>query len=138
MSGLARSPDSTARPCAGFDLKLSRRAGQIRSFALNGKLGRDTPLIGDLRGRGGGRDVVYFETNDAGALFRFTDLYARMYGGQMWVALDPPTQDATAQDGILNVRDFVVRGEAALENIASSTPNAPTGLPRCRVLAHAG
>ena len=73
----------------GLDLKLSRRAGQIRSFALNAKLGRDTPLIGDLRGRGGGRDVVYFETNDAGALFRFTDLYARMYGGQMWVALGP-------------------------------------------------
>jgi hypothetical protein len=114
----------------GLDLKLSRRAGQIRSFALNAKLGRDTPLIGDLRGRGGGRDVVYFETNDAGALFRFTDLYAKMHGGQMWVALDPPSQDDTAQEGILNVRDFAVRGEAALENIASSAPNSPPGTAR--------
>jgi len=114
----------------GLDLKLSRRAGQIRSFALNAKLGRDTPLIGDLRGRGGGRDVIYFETNDAGAMFRFIDLYPRMHGGQLWVALDPPTQEDTPQEGILNIRDFVVRGEAALENIASSAPNAPAGTAR--------
>src|SRR6266403_3654430 len=31
------------------DVKLSRRKGTIRSFALSGKLGRDTPLTGDLR-----------------------------------------------------------------------------------------
>ncbi|MEA2831425.1 MAG: hypothetical protein QOF22_2173, partial [Bradyrhizobium sp.] len=55
------------------DVKLSRRNGTIRSFALNGKLGRDTPLTGDLRGRAQGRDVIYLETNDAGAFFRFTD-----------------------------------------------------------------
>ena len=32
------------------DCKLSRRNGVIKSFALTGKLGRDTPLTGDLRG----------------------------------------------------------------------------------------
>src|SRR5262249_46707695 len=70
----------------GLELRLARRAGQIRAFSLQAKLGRDTPLIGDLRGRAGGRDVIYLETNDAGAFFRFTDTYPRMYGGQMWVA----------------------------------------------------
>jgi Protein of unknown function len=102
----------------GLDLKLSRRAGQIRSFALSGKLARDTPLIGDLRGRGGGRHSIYLETNDAGALFRFADIYSKMYGGQMWVAMDPPSGDHAPKEGILNVRDFTVRGEGSLENVA--------------------
>ena len=33
------------------DLKMSRRAGEIRSFGLNAKIGRDATLTGDLRGR---------------------------------------------------------------------------------------
>jgi hypothetical protein len=111
----------------GLDVKLSRRAGQVRSFALNGKLGRDTPLIGDLRGRGGGRHSIYLETNDAGALFRFADIYSKMYGGQMWVAMDPPTGDQTPKEGILNVRDFTVRGEGSLENVAGGA--RPNGGP---------
>jgi hypothetical protein len=105
----------------GLDLKLSRRAGQIRSFALTGRLGRDTPLIGDLRARGAGRDSIYLETNDAGALFRFADIYSKMHGGQMWVAMDPPSADHTPKEGILNVRDFAVRGEGSLENVASNS-----------------
>jgi hypothetical protein len=106
----------------GLDLRVSRRAGQIRSFALNARLGQDATLIGDLRGYANGRNVVYFETTDAGALFRFTDTYPRIAGGQMWVAMDPPTADQEPRDGVLNVRDFVVRGEPALERMAMAEP----------------
>jgi hypothetical protein len=105
-----------------LDLKMSRRAGQIRTLSMSGKLGRDATLVGDLRGRPGGRQVVYLETNDAGALFRFSDIYARMTGGQMWIAMDPPSADATAQEGVLNVRNFAVRGEAQLERAVSGPP----------------
>ena len=35
----------------GVELKMSRRAGEVRSFSLNGKIGRDATLTGDLRGR---------------------------------------------------------------------------------------
>jgi hypothetical protein len=108
----------------GLDLKMSRRAGQIRTLSISGKLGRDATLVGDLRGRPGGRQVVYIESNDAGALFRFSDIYARMTGGQMWVAMDPPSTTATAQEGVLNVRDFAVRGEAQLERAVSGPPDA--------------
>ena len=45
----------------------------IRSFALNAKLGQDATLIGDLRGYANGRNVVYFETTDAGALLSETE-----------------------------------------------------------------
>ena len=45
----------------GLDLRLSRRGGAIKSFALSAKLGRDAALNGDLRGRNGGRQVIYID-----------------------------------------------------------------------------
>jgi hypothetical protein len=113
----------------GLDVRMSRRGGRVRTFSLNAKIGRDTPLIGDLRTRTtNGRPVVYIETNDAGALFRFTDIYQRMVGGKMWIGMDPPTQDASPQQGIVNVRDFAIRGEGALDRVVSNAQNnAPQG-----------
>ena len=109
----------------GLDLKMSRRSGHIRSFAMASKIGRDTPLNGDLRVRSrDNHQVIFFETDDAGALFRFTDMYPRMYGGQMWVAMDPPTQEQTPQIGTLFIRRFAVRGEPALEKVVSGAPGA--------------
>jgi hypothetical protein len=113
----------------GIDLRMSRRGGVIKSFTLNAKLGRDTPLNGDLRGRAGGRNVLYLETADAGAFLRFSDTYAKLYGGEMWIAMDPPTADPRAtQEGILNIRDFSVRGEAALDRVAAGA-QPPPGAP---------
>ena len=106
----------------GLGLKLTRRGGRIRSFNMSGKIGRDTPLIGDLRLRArDNHQVVYLETDDGGALFRFTDTYPRMYGGRMWIAMDPPTQEQTPQVGTIVIRDFVVRGEAALDRVVASS-----------------
>jgi Protein of unknown function len=111
----------------GMDLRLSRRSGIITTFALNAKLGRDTPLLGDLRGRGtNGRQVVFMETNDAGAFFRFTDIYPKVIGGEMWVALDPQSAEKAPQEGTLTVRDFIVRGEATLDRVAAApSPQSP-------------
>jgi hypothetical protein len=111
----------------GVDLKLSRKGGVIRSFALNGKIGRDTQVLGDIRGRTAGRVVMYLETADAGALFRFTDTYSKMHGGRMWIAMDPPGADQTPQEGLLNVSDFSVRGENALQQVAATQPGNVQG-----------
>jgi uncharacterized protein DUF3971 len=109
----------------GLDLRVSRRNGGITSLALNGTLGRNTPLNGDVRGRGSnGRQVVFIETNDAGAFFRFNDIYPKIVGGEMWVALDPQSADQAPQEGILNIRDFIVRGEAALDSVAGTQQGA--------------
>jgi hypothetical protein len=104
------------------DAKLSRRGGTIKSFTLAGKLGRDTPLTGDMRGRGQGRDMIYLETNDAGALFRFTDTYAKMIGGQLALAMDPSTGEPSAKEGRILVRDFSIKGESALDRVAAGGP----------------
>ena len=113
----------------GLDLRVSRRGGVITSLALNAKLGRDAPLTGDVRGRGnGGRPAIFIESKDAGAFFRFNDIYPKIVGGEMWMALDPQSADLAPQEGILNIRDFVVRGEAALDRVAA-TPQQPGGPP---------
>ncbi len=107
----------------GLDLKLSRRNGDIRNFVMHAKIGRDATLLGDLRMRQ--RDhhhVIYLESGDAGALFRFVDMYSRVYGGKMWVAFDPPRPDNSAQIGFLSIRDFSVRGEKGLERIVAGAP----------------
>ena len=107
----------------GLDLKLNRRSGHIRNFVMHAKIGRDATLLGDLRLRA--RDnhrVVYIESGDAGALLRFIDMYSRVSGGSMWVAMDPPSDDQAPQVGILFVRDFKVRGEAGLDHIVAGAP----------------
>jgi hypothetical protein len=109
----------------GLDWRMSRRGGRVRTFTLNAKIGRDTPLVGEMRTRvTNGRPVLYFETNDAGALFRFIDIYPRMVGGRMWIGMDPPAQDAAPQEGIINVSSFSIRGEGALDRVAAGQPNA--------------
>jgi hypothetical protein len=106
----------------GLELRLSRRNGRIRSFSLNSKIGRDTPFNGDIRVRArDNHQVIYLETEDAGALFRFTDTYPRMFGGSMWVAMDPPTEDQAPQVGTIAIRNFNIRGEAALDRVVAGS-----------------
>jgi hypothetical protein len=119
------------------DIKMSRRNGTIRSFALSGKLGTDTPLTGDLRGRAqGARDVVYLETNNAGAFFRFTDTYAKMMGGQLQLAMDAPTVEPHAKEGLVNIRDFTIKGEGSMDRLAAGgSAGAQNGVAFSRLRA---
>jgi len=106
----------------GLDLTMSRRGGAIKSLAMTAKLGRDATLTGDLRGRSGSRQIVYLDAKDAGAFFRFTDMYPKIYGGEMRVAMDPPTGELSAQEGLVNIQDFSVRGEEALNRVVAGAP----------------
>ncbi len=116
---------------------MVRRAGVVRSFNLNGKLGVDATIMGDMRGRtstGGGKPLMYIESTDAGSLFRFSDTYAKMMGGQMWIGLDPPTLDHAPQDGVLNVRDFSIRGRGHSIAVVAGAPGAaPNGVEFSRM-----
>jgi uncharacterized protein DUF3971 len=107
------------------DSKFSRRNGIVKAFTLSGKIGRDTPVTADLRGRGAGqgRDVIVLQANDAGAFFRFTDMYSKVVGGQLSLALEPPTIEPSAKEGLINVRDFSIRGESSLERVAAGNSN---------------
>ena len=102
------------------ELKMSRRNGEIRSLGLMAKLGRNGVLTGELRGRAGARQVVQFESSDAGALFRFSDVYSRMNGGQMTTVMDAPTSANPVQLGTVSVRNFAVHDESQLERAAGN------------------
>jgi hypothetical protein len=118
------------------DVKMARRNGSIRSLSMSGKIGRDTSLTGELRGRPQGQDVILIETDDAGSFFRFTDTYGKMFGGQLSLAMDPPTAEPRAKQGLINVRDFTVKGETALDRAAASGPQtARNGISFSRLRA---
>jgi hypothetical protein len=122
----------------GADLKIIRRNGTVKNFTLSGKIGgHDTPLTADMRARTpGGREVIYIETNDARAFFRFSDTYSKVVGGQLALAMDPPTTDPRASEGLVNVRDFTIKGEAALDRVAAGGTNgAPNGVSFSRLRA---
>jgi Protein of unknown function len=104
-----------------LDLKMSRRAGEIRSFGLSAKIGRDAPLTGELRSRAGGRQVIALSTGDGGALFRLTDVYARMNGGEMVIAMDAPSADNPVQQGSITVHQFSVHDEAQLQHAVNTS-----------------
>jgi hypothetical protein len=108
------------------DAKMSKRSGTIKAFSLSGRIGQNTPVAADLRGgrAQGSREVIYLQTNDAGALLKFTDTYTQAVGGQIVVAMEPPAADASVpREGLINVRDFTVKGEAQLERVAAGAPN---------------
>jgi hypothetical protein len=119
------------------DAKMSRRGGTLKSFSFSSKLGRDTPVTADLRRQQGqGREVIFLETNDAGAFLRFSDTYSKVVGGQLQLALDPPTADPSPKEGLLNVRDFTVKGEASLDKLAAGgAAGAPGGISFSRLRA---
>ncbi len=109
------------------ELKMSRRAGEVRSLGLNAKIGRSGMLTGELKGRSGARQVVDLQTNDAGALFRFTDIYSRMNGGQMQTTMDVPSGNSPVQLGTMTVRNFSVHDESKLEQAVQAGPQPPRG-----------
>jgi hypothetical protein len=99
----------------GLELKLSRRNGEIRSLGLSAKIGRNGTLTGELRSKAGSRQTVDLESTDAGALFRFTDVYSRMTGGEITTLMDAPSPSSTTQLGSVSVRNFAVHDESQLE-----------------------
>ncbi|MEN3350994.1 MAG: hypothetical protein V7632_4629 [Bradyrhizobium sp.] len=112
-----------------IDAKISRRNGFFKAFTLNGKVGRDTPVSVDMRGRQQGREVIYLQTADAGAFLRFIDTYTKVSGGQLTLAMEPPTPDQGPKEGLLNLRDFSVKGETQLDRAVAGGPvNTQNGI----------
>ncbi|MEP9376307.1 AsmA-like C-terminal region-containing protein [Aquabacter sp. CN5-332] len=102
-----------------FDLSVGRRGVELRTFTLTARAGRDGTVMGDIRPVNG-RNSLVLTTTDAGAVLRFLDIYPKIDGGEMSVVVDPPRGDSSPQDGTINLRDFVVRGEPGLDILAAA------------------
>lgn len=100
------------------NLKLSRRAGDVRSLTFQGRIGRAEVSARQARqGEGGGALVV--QSENGGSLLRFFDLYRRAHGGDLILNLGPGD---TRQSGELLFRNFVVREEPALRRVLGTQP----------------
>lgn len=97
------------------DLRLSRKNGALRAFAMTGQFGR-APVTAVLTRGDNGQPQVNITTNDGGALLAFTDLYARMEGGALNAAMQ--FGDRTV-NGMLTIRNFYLRDEPSLRRLVT-------------------
>jgi len=103
-----------------LDLSVERRGVEIQDLMLAAKVGRDGSVGGKVGPWQGRNRKLQISTSDAGALLRFLDVYPKMQGGEAWVVLDPPRSDNTAQEGMLSLRNFFVKGEPGLAQLSSA------------------
>ncbi|MDB5651919.1 MAG: hypothetical protein JWL62_3439 [Hyphomicrobiales bacterium] len=101
---------------SGVEMKLSRRAGIVRQFQLNGRFGRESVSGSMARPASGGLPQLSITTNDGGALLSFFDFYKRMEGGRL--SFLAQISDGRI-DGLISVRDFIVRNEPALRRLVT-------------------
>jgi hypothetical protein len=94
-------------------LKLSGRGGELLEFVVAAKIGSGADLMGELQSGRDGRRIIYLDADDAGALFRFLNVYDRMHKGRMRLELDAPTADHAAQNGRVDVQHFAIVDEPA-------------------------
>lgn len=105
-------------------LKLSKRGGDIRALAFQGRIGRADVTAKQGR-QGDTPGAIVIQSENGGALLRFVDLYRRAYGGDFILSLGPGD---TRQSGELLFRDFIVRDEPALRRVVGEQPGAaPAG-----------
>jgi hypothetical protein len=100
------------------EIRLKRRGGSVREVQIAGKLGASAVNIRS-EGREDGPVRVILEAADAGALFRFADIYGRMQGGRLVGDLFPGPRGFSAS---INIRDFVLRNEPAIRRLVAETP----------------
>ena len=98
------------------DVKLAKRAGELRELAVKGRFGGDALTI-STAGRTAEGTRIAIETTDGGALARFLDIYAKAHGGRLHGDL---VFNAKGQRGVVQMRDFVIRGEPALKQARAS------------------
>jgi hypothetical protein len=98
----------------GADLRVLLRGGQLRQINLSGRLnGKPVSLAG--RGNDGAVPVVV-ESDDAGALLRYLDLYSRMVGGDLKGQVNVSPRRIA---GYFQTRDFLLRNEPAIRRLVS-------------------
>ena len=98
------------------DLKVSRRQGRVTQLALKGMFAGASVTAKSTESRGEFTSIVA-DTADGGALVRFLDIYPRMYGGRLSAELQVGAQ---SQQGVVQVRDFEIRGEPSLRQVGAN------------------
>lgn len=105
-------------------LKLSRRGGNLRAIAYQGRIGKADLSIKQAR-QGDGAAPIVVQSENGGATLRFLDLYRRAYGGDLVLQLGA---GEGRQPGELLLRNFTVRDEPALRRVVGPPGSQPNAL----------
>jgi hypothetical protein len=97
-----------------FELSGSRRNGVFVALEAHGKLGG-----GPFTARGGDANGLVVRAEDAGALARFLDVYTKLEGGSIELAV---RETADGASGTATIKKFYIRGEPALKRLEDAAP----------------
>lgn len=111
---------------SNVDLKLSKNAAGVQDLKLAARLGRAGVEGAMLKTAPGAGPQFYVRSGDGGAVLAFLDLYRRMDGGQLQLVA---AGGGDATSGILTVRNFTLRNEAALRRLVTEGTNARDDRP---------
>ncbi len=99
-------------------VKLTMRGRDIRTGRIQGKFS-GAPFSAQVTHSDRAGSGITIETADAGSTLRFADIYKRMYGGRL--VMSSSLNDGP-QPGVVQIRDFTLRGEPALSSIMAQGP----------------
>ncbi|HEY8564921.1 MAG TPA: DUF3971 domain-containing protein [Beijerinckiaceae bacterium] len=112
-------------------LKLASRKGDLRQLQFQGRL-KSAPVVAQLTTPERRGSLLTVQSDDAGGLLRFLDIYRRMTGGALVLQT---TMDDGPQQGLVQVDRFMLRDEPALRRIVPSQIQSATTDERGRVVA---
>lgn len=107
---------------SGADVKLAMRGGGLQRFDLTGRFDGG-PITAKLQ-PSAKMSALVISTADAGAFFRFFDIYNRMRGGTLQLNAQ---MGGSSQTGTLGVRDFVLRDEPAMRKLVADNAGQASG-----------
>ncbi|MCU0819016.1 MAG: AsmA-like C-terminal region-containing protein [Beijerinckiaceae bacterium] len=96
---------------ANADLQVQRRAGVLARLQAKGRFGGDALLVETAEGTSRDGSLLRIASADGGALLRFLDIYSKARGGRLAADIRVGRE---GQSGVVQMRDFVVRGEPLL------------------------
>lgn len=107
-------------------VKASMRKDVLRQLEMKGRLGA-TNVTGRTEAQGRAGSVLVVQAEDAGALLRFTDVYKRMAGGDLFLHI---TTGDGPQPGLLSLQSFTLVNEPALRRIIPTQTQVIAGQDR--------
>jgi hypothetical protein len=102
---------------------INLRDGKLRTVDFKGVTSRGQAVVAQTTNRGDG-GTINLTSSDAGSFARFTNLYTRVRGGLLNLALT--TANGNDWSGSLDMRNFAVLNEAKLQDIVT-TPSGEDG-----------
>lgn len=99
--------------------KIETRDGRLVSLKLASQFRDQSPMtVNGATARDGSRRIVIRSPN-GGAVLRAAGVYGKIVKGQLKLVVNMPERKAAKVNGVLNIRDFSIRGEPALASLAS-------------------